>query len=136
VPVRLIVWALTLLAIETEAVRVPLADGLKVTLMVQLAPAATELPQVLLWAKSLALTPETAMLEMFSVALPGLLRVAVCAALALPRDWLPKERLEGETLISAAVPVPERVTDSGVLEALLLMVRVEAKVAPKMMRIG
>ena len=31
----------------TEAVRLPLAEGLNVTLIVQLAPAATELPQVL-----------------------------------------------------------------------------------------
>jgi hypothetical protein len=31
----------------TEAVRLPLAEGLKVTLIVQLAPAATELPHVL-----------------------------------------------------------------------------------------
>jgi hypothetical protein len=31
----------------TEAVRLPLAEGVKVTLIVQLALAATELPQVL-----------------------------------------------------------------------------------------
>jgi hypothetical protein len=31
----------------TEAVRLPLAVGVKVTLIVQLAPAATELPQAL-----------------------------------------------------------------------------------------
>jgi hypothetical protein len=31
----------------TEAVSLPLAVGVKVTLMVQVAPAATELPQVL-----------------------------------------------------------------------------------------
>jgi hypothetical protein len=38
---------LALSAIETDAVRVPLAAGLKMTLIVQLAPAATVLPQVL-----------------------------------------------------------------------------------------
>jgi hypothetical protein len=31
----------------TEAVRLPLAEGLNVTLIVQWAPAATELPHVL-----------------------------------------------------------------------------------------
>jgi hypothetical protein len=31
----------------TEAAQLPLAKGLKVTLIVQFAPAATELPQVL-----------------------------------------------------------------------------------------
>jgi hypothetical protein len=32
---------------ETEAERPPVAVGVKVTLMVQVAPAATEVPQVL-----------------------------------------------------------------------------------------
>src|SRR5207245_10959174 len=41
----------------SAALRVPLAVGLKVTLIVQLAPAANELPQVWVWAKSLALVP-------------------------------------------------------------------------------
>ena len=49
VPVRLTVWGLAgaLSAIATEAVRLPLAEGVKVMLIVQLAPAATELPQLL-----------------------------------------------------------------------------------------
>ena len=49
VPDRLIVCGLPLAlsVMRTEAVRRPLAEGLNVTLMVQLAPAATELPQVL-----------------------------------------------------------------------------------------
>ena len=38
---------LALSVMLSEAVRLPLAAGVKVTLMVQLAPAATELPQVL-----------------------------------------------------------------------------------------
>ena len=56
----------------TAAERLPLAAGLKVTLMVQLAPAASELPQLLDWAKSLALTPRTAMLEILKAELPEL----------------------------------------------------------------
>jgi hypothetical protein len=63
------------LAIETEAVRVPLAEGVKVTLMVQLAPAATELPQVLVWAKSPAFVPVTDTLEIARAELPELLMV-------------------------------------------------------------
>ena len=54
----------------TAAVRVPDAVGLNVTLIVQLAPALTELPQVLLWAKSPAFVPVTATLVMLSAALP------------------------------------------------------------------
>ena len=40
---------LALSAMDTEAVRVPGAVGLKVTLMVQFAEAATLAPQVLVW---------------------------------------------------------------------------------------
>ena len=49
VPERLTVCGLPLAlsVMITEAVRLPLAAGLKVTLIVQLAPAATELPHVL-----------------------------------------------------------------------------------------
>ncbi len=49
VPVRLTVWGLPVaLSVRvTAAARVPLAAGVKVTLMVQLAPAATIAPQLL-----------------------------------------------------------------------------------------
>ena len=57
------------------AERLPLAEGLKVMLMVQLAPAATLDPQLLVWAKSLAFAPKTAMLEIFKAEVPELLRV-------------------------------------------------------------
>jgi hypothetical protein len=93
-----------------EAVRAPLADGAKVTLMVQLAPEATELPQVLDWAKSLAFVPVTDTLEIVKAALPELLTVTAWAALAVERDWLPNVRLRGETLMPAAAPVPARLT--------------------------
>jgi hypothetical protein len=52
VPVRLIVSGLpaALSAMVTVPVRVPVVVGWKVTLIVQLEPAATEVPQVLVWA--------------------------------------------------------------------------------------
>jgi len=92
VPDRLTVWGLPLAlsVMLTEAVRLPLAVGVKVTLMVQLPPAATELPQVLVWAKSLALVPAITTLVRVKVALPSLLRVADRGALVLPTLWLPK----------------------------------------------
>ena len=62
-------------ATTTVAVRVPAATGLKATLMVQLAPAATELPQLFVWIKSLALAPETATLVTFRSAPPVLVRM-------------------------------------------------------------
>ena len=48
VPERLTVCGLPLAlsVMLTEAVRLPLAEGLNVTLIVQWAPAATELPHV------------------------------------------------------------------------------------------
>jgi hypothetical protein len=65
----------------SAAVRFPRAEGVNITAIVQLAPAATELPHVLVSAKSLALVPVTVMLVMLKVALPVLLRVTVCAVL-------------------------------------------------------
>ena len=72
VPERLAVCGLPLALSVTAsvAVRVPLAVGVKVTLMVQLELAASEVPQLLVWAKSLLLAPAMAMLEILSVALP------------------------------------------------------------------
>ena len=49
VPVKATVCGLpvALSVMVTEAARLPLAEGVKVTLIVQLAPAPTELPQLL-----------------------------------------------------------------------------------------
>ena len=75
VPVRLTVWVvgLALSVMVKVPFLVPVAVGLKVTLMVQLALAATLEPQVLVWEKS----PLTVMLEMLRVALPVLLSVTL-----------------------------------------------------------
>jgi hypothetical protein len=70
----------------TEALRAPVACGVNVTLMVQLAPAATDVPQVLVWAKSLMLVPVTATLVRESAALPELVSVTVCAVLVVPTN--------------------------------------------------
>jgi hypothetical protein len=97
VPVRLTVWGLpaALSITLTEAVKLPTAAGVNVTLMVQLPLAATELPHVLVCAKSLGLAPVSPMLLMVRAAVPVLVRVMVCEALATPTDWLPKARLAG-----------------------------------------
>ena len=57
----------------------PVAVGVKVTLMEQLAPAATEAPQVLVWAYCALAT----MLLMLRVAVPEFVSVMDCAALAV-----------------------------------------------------
>ncbi len=51
------------------AVSAPVVVGVKVTLIVQFAPAATLVPQLLVWAKSPGLVPVTAMLVMLSAVL-------------------------------------------------------------------
>jgi len=76
-----------------EAVRAPVAEGVKVTFIVQLAPPATELPQVVVCAKLLALVPVTARLVIVKTALPVLLSVTDCSELVVPTPWLPKGRL-------------------------------------------
>jgi hypothetical protein len=68
------------LVIVIDPVRVPLAVGVKVTLMVQLAPAFTVLPQVFVWAKS----PFTAMLVMVSAAFPIFVSVVLLAGEVVP----------------------------------------------------
>lgn len=85
VPVRATVCVLfatpLLLSVTVRVpVRLPGADGVKVTVIVQLALAATELPQVLVSAKS----PPIPTLLMLSARVPVFDRVTVCAELVVP----------------------------------------------------
>jgi hypothetical protein len=108
IPERAIVWvlAVALSVTVTVAVRVPAAVGLKVTLIVQASPAATEVPQLFDVEKSLAFEPETAMLLTLKLAFPELARVTVCAGVAVPLAWLTKARLVGVSVTAGARPVP------------------------------
>jgi len=112
---------LALSAMLSEAASVPETEGVNHTAIVQLVPAASELPHVLVWAKSLALAPASARLVMLKAALPVLLRVTVCVALLTSTGWVPKARLVGERLTTAAVPVPERLAVCGLPLALSVM---------------
>lgn len=67
-------------AMLTLAVREPVADGVNVTLMVQVPPGASvagPIGQVLVWAKSPGFVPPGAMLLMVSAAVPLLVRVTL-----------------------------------------------------------
>ena len=79
---------------------------MKVTEMVQLAPALTVVPQVLVWEKS----PLAVMLEMVSDPVPVLVRVTVCAALLVPDIWAAKVSEEDDKLTTGPVPVPLKLT--------------------------
>ena len=82
VPLRLTVCGLpvALSVLVRVPVRFPVAVGVKVTLIVQLAPALSALPQLLVWAKS----PLSAMLAMVNVTVPVLPKVTTCGELAMP----------------------------------------------------
>src|SRR5438309_1217070 len=72
-----------------EAERAPTNAGAKVTEMVQLAPAATLLPHVLVWLKSEALVPSTAVHITDNESQPQFESWLVCAtvlAAAAPRS--------------------------------------------------
>jgi hypothetical protein len=98
----------------SEPDRLPVAVGLKVMLTVQLAPAATVEPQLLLVMLK-SLLPVIVSLVRFRVALPVLVNVTGCGELEVPTVWLPNERLVGDTLTTGAVPFPERATVWGLL---------------------
>jgi len=70
----------------SEALKLPVADGVNVTLTVQVLLGATAAPVQVsaLLAKSLAFVPLIVTVEMLSAALPVLLRVTVCDALVVP----------------------------------------------------
>ena len=72
--------------IVIDAARLPLAAGVNLTLIVQLPFAATEVPQLFVWAKSAEFVPRTAMLVMVRGPFPELLMVTVWAALVAPTD--------------------------------------------------
>jgi hypothetical protein len=72
--------------ILTVPLRLPTTAGVKLTEIVQLLPAATVEPHVLVWAKS----PDTSMRVTVSAAVPSFDSVSSWLTLAVPRDWLAK----------------------------------------------
>src|SRR5690349_9345400 len=80
----------------SSALRVFFALGVNDTLMVQLLPANSEVPQVLVCVKSPVLVPVKLMLVMERVAVPVLLSVTFCDRLVVPRTWVAKVRLDGD----------------------------------------
>jgi hypothetical protein len=69
---------------STEAVRIPVAEGVNVTLTVQLAPAPKMLPQLAVLEKSPAFGPRIAICHMFIVTLRLFVNVIICGALLVP----------------------------------------------------
>src|SRR3989475_471939 len=114
----------------TVAVRAPVAAGVKLMLIVQLAPGATEpapVGQVLpaAKAKSAACAPVMVMLVLFFM-MPRLPRTALFpyATLFRSRRWSPKVRLVGAKVAAGAMPMPASDTDCGLPGASSVMVTV------------
>ena len=64
--------------------------GIKVTLIEQLAPAAIDVPQLLVWAKLVVRAPEMKIFVMLSAEVPRLVMVTFCGALVDPTVKLPE----------------------------------------------
>jgi hypothetical protein len=105
----------------TDPRSAPVAVGVKVTLIVQVAEAATEV-QLLVCAKlPLAVMPITV-----SVAPPLLVRVMVFPALAVLIAWAPKFKSIAERLTVATepeIPTPDKWISCGLLDPLSVIVR-------------
>jgi hypothetical protein len=95
VPVRLIVCGLpgALSVTVIVPVLVPDCVGVKVTLIVQVAPTPTEPPQVFVCAKS----PLATMAVILSSALPVLVKITLCEPLVIETNCAAKLRLGGES---------------------------------------
>jgi len=124
-PVRATVCGepVALSARDNEAVMDPAAVGLKITEMVQDAPAARDEPQVWDCEKEAPLVelPVKPSELIVKTAVPVFLRVTVCAAAALPSLVEVKVRLVGEKLTDGdATPVPLSATVWGEPVALSL----------------
>jgi hypothetical protein len=95
-----------------DALRLPVAVGVNVTEKLQLSPAGTLLPQVLVCAKSPGLVPVLAMVLIPSAAVPVLLSVTDWAGLlVVPTLWFAKVRL---LAVSEATGDPFPVPDSAI----------------------
>jgi len=105
------------------AVKLATDAGLKVTLIEQLVPAASDVPQLLVSEKSPGLAPPMVMPPMVRAAFPVLESVAVCEALLVPLIALKlREAGVSEAMgASGAVPVPLSVTPCGDPVALSVM---------------
>jgi len=88
----------------------PVVVGVKVTLIVQLAIAASVVPHVLVWAKS----PEAEMTMLDSVPVPVLVNDTVCAGLVVPVAWLAKVSVVGLT-VATGCPAPLTVIEAEAL---------------------
>lgn len=89
-------------ATVTVALRLPVALGVNFKVNVQLLPAATDKPQVLLWLKSPGLAPPKVIPVIFSALVPTFVSVTNFGALVVPTLVAGKETEVIDSLTSVA----------------------------------
>jgi hypothetical protein len=99
-PLKLAVCGLpdALSVTESDVMRVPVADGVNATEMVQLAPADRLLPHLLVCEKSFRFPPVSVIFVILRLEVPVFVSVIVCLLLVVPTVWLPKLMLIGESV--------------------------------------
>jgi hypothetical protein len=126
VPVRGIVYGLpaALSTMVTEPLKGPDVSGRKVTEIVQVAPAANEVPQVWVWTK----LPATAIDVIPNGPVPALRSVTIFAALVVLMSWTAKDSDAGERFTTPAeTPVPLSAIRCGLPLALSVRVTVPVR---------
>ena len=81
----------------------PAAEGENVTLILQVSPAASVIPHVVVSPKAAAFAPEIAMAILVSAPVPVLPRVMVCAPDVVPAVCDAKVREGGDKLTAGAL---------------------------------
>lgn len=131
------VAALLLLSVTVrDALRLPLAAGVKTTVIMQevvggaAARVVGRAPHVVFRLKSPGLVPVNPMPVIFKIAGPVLLRVKLSGELLVVVGWLAKGKVVGDRLASGAVPVPFKVTVCGLFVAVSVKVNVAVRLPP------
>ena len=104
---------------ETVALRLPTALGLNFSVMVQLLPAPTDEPQLLLSMKSPGFVPPLVTPVMPKAVVPTLVSITVCAGLVTPTLVVGKVKLVADNFTS--LPTPVKLTVCGLPLALSVM---------------
>jgi hypothetical protein len=111
----------------SAAVRLFVARGRKITLILQLVPASNDRPQLLVSSNSTELTPVIERGDVIlKVLLPTFVSMTLFAALTLPLVMEPKFKLVDENF--AVVPTPVRLMVCGLPAALSLTLRAAVRV--------
>jgi hypothetical protein len=105
-------------------VRVPIPVGVKVTLIMQLPPPLTTVPQLFVSEKS----PLTTMLVIVRALAPVFWTLTGWGELEVCSVWFPKATLEGETETVGTAPVPVKLTVCGLPLALSAIVTAPVRV--------